>query len=88
MKMAAFAECFGINVELNGDGGLFGAVSAHLLASIPNTTYFEMTRNGPETARVFGITNVPAVENGELGPTRALFSASWSTLASPIALRN
>jgi L-alanine-DL-glutamate epimerase-like enolase superfamily enzyme len=69
MKMAAFAECFGTNIELNGDGGLFGAVSAHLLASIPNTTYFEMSRNGQETAKEFGITNVPVVEGGTFGPT-------------------
>ena len=48
----------------------------------------ELTRSGPETAREFGITNMPAVENGEFSPTRAPVSASWSTLISPIALRN
>ena len=68
MKMAAFAECFGTTIEFNGLGGLFGAVSAHLLASVPNTTYYEMSRDGREQAKEFGIENVPTVVDGRFGP--------------------
>lgn len=68
MKMAAFAEGFGTTIEFNGLGGQFGAVSAHLLASVPNTTYYEMSRDGREMAKEFGIENVPTVVDGQFGP--------------------
>ena len=68
MKMAAFAECFGTTIEFNGLGGLFGTVSAHLLASVPNTTYDELSRDGRAQAKEFGLENVPTAVGGQFGP--------------------
>ena len=41
LKLAHLAEMHGSNIELNGYGGLYGLVHAHLLASISNTSYYE-----------------------------------------------
>ena len=41
MKLAHLAELHGANIELNGYGGLYGLVHAHLLAGISNTSYYE-----------------------------------------------
>jgi L-alanine-DL-glutamate epimerase-like enolase superfamily enzyme len=41
LKMAHFAELHGTNVELNGQGGLFGLVHAHLGCCIDNTDFYE-----------------------------------------------
>ncbi len=41
LKLAHLAELHGANIELNGDGGLYGLVHAHLLSSISNTSYYE-----------------------------------------------
>ncbi len=65
---AAFAECFGTTIEFNGLGGLFGAVSAHLLATVPNTTYYELSRDGRAQAKECGLENVPTVVGGRFGP--------------------
>ena len=41
LKLAHLAEMHGSNIELNGYGGLYGLVHAHLLAAISNTSYYE-----------------------------------------------
>ncbi len=54
LKMAHFAEGFGTNIELNGQGGLFGLVHAHLGCCIDNTDYYEnfhLSGDGNRTAR-------------------------------------
>ncbi len=69
MKLAHFAELYGTNVELNGDGGLFGAVSTHLQAAIVNTTYYEGSIGwSPEVAEACGILNAPRYAEGHICP--------------------
>lgn len=46
MKLAHLAELHGTNVELNGPGGLYGIVHAHLLCAIQNTSYHEYFPGG------------------------------------------
>ena len=46
MKLAHLAELHGTTVELNGPGGLFGLVHAHMMCSISNTSYYEYFPNG------------------------------------------
>ena len=41
LKMAHFAEMYDTNIELNGYGGLFGHVHAHLGCCIDNTDFYE-----------------------------------------------
>jgi L-alanine-DL-glutamate epimerase-like enolase superfamily enzyme len=74
LKLAHFAELYGTNVELNGHGGLFGLVHAHLGCCIDNTDYYECSgrfarhdghrRVGQE----WGLLNAPLIEDGHLVP--------------------
>lgn len=72
LKLAHFAELYGANVELNGQGGLFGLVHAHLGCCIDNTDYYEyffMQADGNRRqGEAWGLLNAPLIEDGHLVP--------------------
>ena len=70
LKMAHFAEMHGTNVELNGPGGLYGLIHAHLGCAIANTDYYEHIVGGGlhQMALEVGVTNPPAIVSGCLIP--------------------
>jgi L-alanine-DL-glutamate epimerase-like enolase superfamily enzyme len=74
LKMAHFAELQGANVELNGWGGNFGLLHAHLGCCLANTDYYEYfgrCQPGAERQRPgveWGLTNAPLVEDGHIAP--------------------
>lgn len=70
MKLAHLAELHGTNVELNGTGGLWGLVHAHLLCTIQNTSYYEFFPGGhnDEAGRSMGLENPVLPENGRISP--------------------
>jgi L-alanine-DL-glutamate epimerase-like enolase superfamily enzyme len=74
LKMAHFAELYGTNIELNGQGGLFGLLHAHLGCSIDNTDYYEYSSSGDggdglrKAGEAWGLLNAPLVEDGCLAP--------------------
>jgi L-alanine-DL-glutamate epimerase-like enolase superfamily enzyme len=70
LKLAHLAELHGTNVELNGPGGLFGLVHAHLLCSIANTSYYEFFPGGwlDEAGKEIGLLNPPVPVKGYLRP--------------------
>jgi L-alanine-DL-glutamate epimerase-like enolase superfamily enzyme len=74
LKLAHFAELYGTNIELNGHGGLFGLVHAHLGCCIDNTDYYESTgrfarRDGHRSmGEHWGLLNAPLIEDGHLAP--------------------
>jgi L-alanine-DL-glutamate epimerase-like enolase superfamily enzyme len=82
LKLAHFAELYGTNVELNGQGGLFGIVHAHLGTCIDNTDYYEhsgtVADRGRQQGRTWGLLNAPVVEDGHLAPPAGLgWGAEW-----------
>ena len=74
LKMAHFAELYGTNIELNGQGGLFGLLHAHLGCCIENTDFYEYSSGGDggdglrKAGEVWGMVNAPLVEDGHLAP--------------------
>jgi len=74
LKLSHFAELYGTNVELNGQGGLFGLVHAHLGCCIDNTDYYECSgrfasRDGHrQHGQMWGMVNAPLIEDGHLAP--------------------
>lgn len=69
LKMAHFAELYDTNIELNGYGGLFGLLHAHLGCCIDNTDYYELMGDGPRAAGLrWGLLNGPEVRDGYLAP--------------------
>lgn len=69
LKLAHFAELYGTNVELNGQGGLFGLLHAHLGCCIDNTDFYECTtlaQNRP--GQGLGMLNAPLIEDGHIAP--------------------
>jgi L-alanine-DL-glutamate epimerase-like enolase superfamily enzyme len=72
LKMAHFAEMYGTNVELNGQGGLFGLLHVHLGCCIDNTDYYEymaLAADGNRTlGERWGMLSSPLVVNGCLTP--------------------
>ena len=84
LKMAHFAELYGTNIELNGQGGLFGLLHAHLGCCIDNTDYYEYSSSGEagdglrKAGTQWGLLNAPLVEDGHLAPpTGAGWGAEW-----------
>ncbi len=82
LKLAHFAELHGTNVELNGQGGLFGLLHAHLGCCIDNTDFYEISgipggarRPGAE----WGLLNAPIIEDGHLAPPEGMpgWGAEW-----------
>jgi len=72
LKMAHFAELYGTNVELNGQGGLFGLIHAHLGCCIDNTDFYEYFYGEADGNRrqglEWGLLNAPLIEAGQLAP--------------------
>lgn len=72
LKLAHFAELHGTNVELHGQGGLFGIVHAHLGCCIDNTDYYEYfgadNANHRSQGEGWGLLNAPLVQNGYVAP--------------------
>ena len=69
LKLAHLAEMHGTNVELNGSGGLYGLVHAHLLCCIANTSYYEYFGGGQERSGLeLGMTNPPLPLAGHVAP--------------------
>ena len=80
MKLAHLAELHGTNVELNGPGGLYGLVHAHLLCSISNTSYYEYFPGGrhDRDGEQLGLQNWCAPIDGKLRPPDAPgWGAEW-----------
>ena len=82
LKLAHFAEGYGTNVELNGQGGLFGLVHAHLGCCIDNTDYYEYFHQTADGSRrqgeTWGLLNAPVVEYGHVTPPDAPgWGAEW-----------
>lgn len=72
LKMAHFAELYGANVELNGQGGLFGLLHAHLGCCIDNTDFYEnffMNADGNRRqGEEWGLLNGLVIEDGHVTP--------------------
>ena len=72
LKLAHLAELYGTNVEMNGQGGLFGLLHAHLGCCIDNTGYYEYFGRGGDANRTqglqWGMLNGPMIEDGHIAP--------------------
>lgn len=72
LKLAHFAELYGTNIEMNGQGGLFGLLHAHLGCCIDNTDYYEFFSSDPHFNRnqgqLWGLLNAPLIEDGHIVP--------------------
>ena len=70
LKLAHLAELHGARVEMNGPGGLFGLVHAHLMCAISNTSYYEYFPDGSRDVmgKEIGLLNPPVPENGHITP--------------------
>jgi len=72
LKLAHLAELHGTNVEMNGDGGLFGLGHAHLGCGIDNTDFYEFSGAGGDALRQrgtqWGMVNAPLIEDGHIAP--------------------
>ena len=72
LKMAHFAELYGTSIELNGTGGLWGQVHAHLGCCIMNNDYYESSVGRAatikESAAQLGMMNPPEIVDGKLIP--------------------
>lgn len=82
LKLAHFAELYGTNVELNGQGGLFGLLHAHLGCCIDNTDFYESFSAAADGNRQqgeeWGLLNAPLVSDGCLSPPDAPgWGAEW-----------
>jgi len=80
LKLAHLAELHATSIELNGVGGLFGQVHAHLGCSIANNSYFEHSVGGgmAELARELGMQNPPPIVDGCLIPASGPgWGAEW-----------
>lgn len=80
LKLAHLAELHGATIELNGPGGLFGLVHAHLVCALPNTSYYEYFPGGSrdEVGREIGLCNPAVPQNGHIAPPDAPgWGAEW-----------
>ncbi len=70
LKLAHLAELYGTTIELNGPGGLFGLVHAHLCVSLGNSSYYEYFPGGTrdEIGWQIGLLNPPLPERGFIRP--------------------
>lgn len=72
LKLAHLAELHGTNVELNGQGGLFGLLHAHLGCCLDNTDYYEHSGRDPLHNRTegeeWGMLNGPIIKDGHIAP--------------------
>ncbi|NKB65465.1 MAG: hypothetical protein GKR89_00250 [Candidatus Latescibacteria bacterium] len=80
LKLAHLAELHRARIELNGPGGLFGLIHAHLVCCLPNTSYYEYFPNGSrdEAGREIGLTNPPLPQKGRIAPPEGPgWGAEW-----------
>ena len=80
LKLAHLAELYRARIELNGPGGLFGLVHAHLSCALQNTTYYEYFPGGSrdEFGQELGLLNIPLPQNGYIAPPDAPgWGAQW-----------
>lgn len=70
LKLAHLAEMHNARIELNGPGGLFGLVHAHLVCALQNTSYYEYFPGGTRDAlgQEIGLLNPPLPQNGLIRP--------------------
>jgi len=70
LKLAHLAELHDARVELNGPGGLYGLVHAHLVCAISNTSYYEYFPGGSrdEAGKQIGLLNPPVPCKGHIAP--------------------
>jgi L-alanine-DL-glutamate epimerase-like enolase superfamily enzyme len=72
LKMAHFAELYSAQIELNGQGGLFGLLHAHLGCCIDNTSYYESFHATADGNRIqgeqWGMINGPLIVDGHIMP--------------------
>ena len=70
LQLARLAAERGTTVELNGPGGLFGIVHAHLCCAIGNTRYYEYFPGGSrdEAGQEIGLTNPAVPVDGSIAP--------------------
>ena len=70
VKLAHLAELHGARVEMNGPGGLFGLVHAHLVCAISNTSYYEFFPGGSRDVKgkEIGLMNPPLPKKGYIAP--------------------
>ena len=65
---------------MNGPGGLFGLVHAHLMCAISNTSYYEYFSNGSRDiiGQEIGLLNPPVPEEGYVvPPSTPGWRAAW-----------
>lgn len=82
LKLAHLAELHGVSIELNGEGGLYGLVHAHLIASISNTSYYETSgeyrRHAGQYCTEIGMLNpLDVVEGHVVPPAGPGWGAEW-----------
>ena len=80
LKLAHLAELHGQRIELNGPGGLFGLVHAHLVCAIQNTSYYEYFPGGSrdEQGKAIGLLNPPLPQQGRITPPSGPgWGAAW-----------
>ncbi|MGC9348300.1 MAG: enolase C-terminal domain-like protein [Anaerolineae bacterium] len=70
LKLAHLAQAHGTTVELNGPGGLFGLIHAHLACAIRNTQYYEYFPGGSrdEAGKAIGLLNPSVPVDGHIVP--------------------
>lgn len=80
LKLAHLAELHGAQIELNGPGGLFGLVHAHMTCALQNSSFYEYFPSGTrdEIGREIGLQNPPLPQNGYIvPPDRPGWGAEW-----------
>ncbi len=73
LKLAHLAELHNTHIELNGQGGLFGHIHAHLGCCLENTDYYKHFNAGGDGLRKagqkWGLLNAPLIEDGHIAPS-------------------
>ena len=80
LKLAHLAELHNARIELNGPGGLFGLVHAHMVCALQNTTYYEYFPGGSrdELGKEIGLLNPPLPLDGYITPPESPgWGAEW-----------
>lgn len=80
LKLAHLAELHGTNIELNGPGGLYGLVHAHLGCCIANNDFYEYSVGGAwhRLGPLVGMMNPPKIVEGCLVPPEGPgWGAEW-----------